>query len=110
MEGESPKINTPIQDMVSKATTDSTVGPMIASIVIIIIMIVGGLYFFGTLISYKKEQIKAEQFIENQQESTQVEQAAKQSPSDDVTSIETDIKATNIDDLDKGLDQIDKEF
>ncbi|MEN9921445.1 MAG: hypothetical protein RLZZ517_423 [Candidatus Parcubacteria bacterium] len=110
MDVDNEKISTPIQDMVQKATEDSTVGPMIGSIIIIVLILVGGLYFFGTLISYKKEQIKEQQSLEAQQESIQIEETAKQATSSDISSIEADIKSTNIDGLDKELDQIDKEF
>ena len=103
MDNEEKKINTPIQDMVSRATADSTTGPMIGSIIIILIIIFGGLYFFGTLISYKKQQIQTEQNLQEQQKIIQIEETAKQSSSDDIHSIETDILSTDIDNLDIGI-------
>lgn len=108
---ESSKIKTPIQDMVSSTQQDGTIGPMIGSIVIIFIIIVGGLYFFGSLITAKKTQVETEQALEAQNEAVQIEETAKQSKSDDVPSIEADLQATNIDDLDKNLtSELDKEF
>lgn len=104
------KINTPIQNMVESSKKDSTVGPLVGSIIIILIITVGGLYFLGTLISTKKNQIQAEQSITEQQETLKVEETAKQSESDDVKSIEADLKSTNIDNLDTGLTDIEKEF
>ena len=104
------KINTPIQNLVESSKKDSTVGPMIGSIIVICIIIVGGLYFLGSLISNKKNEIQIEQSAEQQQEILKVEETAKQSNSDDVQSIEADLKATNIDNLDTGLTDIEKEF
>jgi hypothetical protein len=106
----SNKINTPIQNMVESATKDSTVGPLIGSIIVILLILIGGLYFLSSLISTKKTEIQVEQAQEEQADTLKVEEAAKQSNSDDVQSIEADLKATNIDSLDKGLTEIDKEF
>jgi amino acid transporter len=103
-------IHTPIQSMVKNTQKDSTVGPMIGSIIVIITIVVGGLYFLGSFILNKKTEIKAGQIQQEQADTLQVEQTAKQSASDDVKSIESDIKATNIDTIDKGLSDIDKEF
>ncbi len=104
------KISTPIQSMVEGAQKDSTVGPLIGSIIVILIIIVGGLYFFGSLISAKKVEVQTEQVLEEQNEKMQIEQTAKQSQSDDVSSIEADLNATNVDTVDKDLSDIEKEF
>ncbi len=104
------KINTPIQSMVEDAQKDGTAGPLIGSIIVILIILIGGLYFFGSLVSAKKAQVETEQALEEQNEILQVEQTAKQSKSDDVTSIEADLNATNIDTVDKDLSDIEKEF
>lgn len=100
------KINTPIKDLVESAQKDSTVGPMIGSVIIILLMIVGGIYFLGTLINTRKQEIQTEQIVEEQNQAKQIENTAKQSESDTVLDIESDIKSTNIDDLDKDLNQI----
>ena len=104
------KISTPIQSMVENARKDSKVGPMIGSIIIIILILVGGLYFLGSLVAVKKTEIQTEQAIEEQQETASVENTAKQSQDDSVTSIETDLKSTDIDNLDKSFTEIEKEF
>jgi hypothetical protein len=104
------KINRPIQDMVENARKDSTVGPMIGSVIVILIILVGGLYFLGSLVAVKKTEIETEQAIQDQQETTSVENTAKQSEDDSVSSIETDLKATDIDSLDKDFIEIEKEF
>jgi uncharacterized protein HemX len=103
-------INTPIQNMVADTQKDSTVGPMIGSIVIILIVIIGGLYFWGSLITEKKSEIQTEDALQEQSETLEVEQTAKQSASDDTSSIEADLEATNVDSLDSGIEDIDSEF
>lgn len=105
-EEKSEKINTPIQDLVQGTQKDGTVGPLVGSIVIILLMIIGGLYFLETAIETRKQEIQTEQSIEEQDKVKQVEDTVKQSPSDDVIDIEADIKSTNIDDLDKELKQL----
>lgn len=105
------KIRTPIQDLVSSTQQNSTVGPLVGSIIIIALIIVGGLYFFGSLIQAQKNQIEVEQTLEEQNEAREVEQTVIQSDSDDVTAIEADLQATNIDQLDQNLtSEIEKEF
>ncbi len=106
LEEKSEKINTPIQDLVQGAQKDSTMGPLVGSIIIILLMIVGGLYFLETAIETRKQEIQTEQIIEEQDKVKQVEDTVKQSQSDDVVDIEADIKSTNIDDLDKELKQL----
>lgn len=103
-------INAPIKNMVEKTKQDSTIGPMIGSIIIILLIVVGGLYFLGSLISTKKAEIQVKKVQEEQSDTNLIEQTAKQSTSDKVPAIEADLKATNIDSVDKGLTDIDKEF
>lgn len=103
-------INTPIQNMVADTQKDSTVGPLIGSIVIILIVIVGGLYFWGALVTSKKSEIENQEILQEQTNTVEIEQAAKQSSSDEVDSIEADLQATNIDELDSGIADIEKEF
>ena len=102
--------NAPIQKMMEDAKKDGTVGPLIGSIVIILILIVGGLFFWGSIISQKKDQIELTATEQEQVQQTVVEDITKQSSSDDTASIEADLKATNVDSLDAGLDDIDREY
>lgn len=109
-QNEQDTINTPIQNMVASTQKDSTVGPLIGSIVIILIVIIGGLYFWGSLITSKKAEIEEKNLLEDQIKALEVEQTAKQSTSTDVNSIEADLKTTNVDSLDSEISDIDKEF
>lgn len=101
-------VNTPIQNMVADTQKDSTVGPLIGSIVIILIVIVGGLYFWGALITNKKAEIRNTDLLEEQADALEIEQAAQQSTSTDIGSIEADLNATNVDGLDGDISDIDQ--
>ena len=96
---EPQKISTPIQDLVESTQKNSTVGPMIGSIIVIILIIGGGLYFLGNMIYIKKTQIEHIKRIEEEQRSAQIEKVMQQSSSDEILDIETDITSTNIDEL-----------
>ena len=94
-------ISTPIQDMVSSATKDSTVGPLIGSIIVVLLIVLGGLYYFGSIIASKKNEIDLKKNSEEQSETLNIEKTAKQSNTDDIKSIESDLKSTDIDSIDK---------
>ena len=102
--------NTPIQKMMEDSQIDSTIGPLIGSIIIIVLIILGGLYFLSSMVLNKKTEIEVQKIQTQQADTYQIEQTAKQSTTDDVTSIESDLKSTNIDSLDIKLDKIDEEF
>lgn len=104
------KINTPIQNMINETQKDGTVGPLIGSIIVILLFVVGGLYYFGNLISIKKTEIETQKVAEEIDETNKVESAAKQDKTDDVESIEKDIKSTDIDSIGSDLNNIEKEF
>lgn len=105
-EEQDNKIHTPIQSLVESTQKNSSVGPLIGSIIIILIIISGGLYFLSTLVSIKKNQIQTKQETEQQNETTVIEETAKQSSSDSVADIETDLEATNINTVDPKVDEL----
>ena len=86
-------------------------GPIVGSIIIIVIIIIGGLYFWGqrltetdpTLSGPTAEEIAAE-------EDTELMNLQKQSSSDAIADIESDLNATNLESLDTELDNIDLSF
>ena len=79
----------------------SSVGSIIGTIVIIAVIILGGLYFWGKRV----EEAKLRQNLVTDmttQQTTQVDEAATittTSSSDDLTSIEADLNSTKIDNL-----------
>jgi hypothetical protein len=103
-------INTPIQNMVDGARRDSTVGPLIGSVIIILIILVGGLYFWGSVIVDRKNEIENEVILEEQSKDAEVEAITTQSSSDDADSIEADLNATNLDSADAEIEAVDSEY
>lgn len=90
-----------------------SMGPVIGIAIIVVIIIFGGLYYWGAQINKQEakdlqESLTAEQ-IESQ-EDTAVEQLEVQSQSDEVADIETDLNATDLENLDQELENIDLEF
>ncbi len=79
----------------------SSIGSIIAAIIIIALIILGGLYFWGKRI----EDMKLKQDLVSGTDTTMDEAAAIKSISDndDLGSIEADLQATNLDNLSSEL-------
>ena len=104
MEGNNSNQNLNTQQQ-SEAQKKS-IGPMIGIAIIVVIIIFGGLYYWGSQINTqeikdKQESLTAEQ-IESQ-EDLSVKQLETQSTSDEIADIEIDINATDLENLDKEL-------
>lgn len=89
------------------------IGPVIGIAIIIVILIFGGLYYWGAKISKQdaidnQENLTAEQ-IENKADQT-TQQLQTQSTSDEITDIEADLNTTDLENLDKELENIDLEL
>lgn len=80
-------------------------GPLIAVVIILFLIVIGGLYFLGQRMSRGS--------YENLQQPTQdeVTQSLKtQSDSDEVNSIEADLNATDVSSLDQGAAVIESQL
>jgi hypothetical protein len=78
-------------------------GALIAVILILVLMVIGGLYFLGQRMSREDYTVPA-----NTTGGDAVTKSMnEQSNSDDVSSIEADLNATNIDDTDQGAAAIE---
>lgn len=84
----------------SPQKTDSGVGPIIASIIIILIIIIGAFYLFSTI----KEQTS------DNKNSPTTEQIENQNESDEISDIEADLNSTDLENLDLELSAIVSEF
>lgn len=78
-------------------------GALIAVIVILFLIIVGGLYFLG-------QKMNRDYTIPMDESDAVTESMNIQSNSDEVSSIEADLNATNIDDIDQGAAVIEAEL
>lgn len=83
-----------------------SVGPIVGIAIIIVIIIFGGLYYWGAQLN--REPPTAEE-IENQADPS-LENLQVQSDSDEISAIEEDLNATVLEGLDQELEQIDAEF
>jgi len=88
----------------------SSVGPIIASIIIIILIVIGGIYFWGAILNdsgYTPSQ-DSEAIVEDDSKTNDLN---NQGTSDDVSDIEADLQATDVDGLEgNDLDLIDAQF
>ncbi len=70
--------------------SDRTIGPIIGSLIIVILLIIGALYFWGQKLN-SEERAKARiEAAEEKQHDLEKKKA------DDLTSIQADLKATNV--------------
>jgi hypothetical protein len=84
-------------------TEKKSVGPLIAVIVILALIIIGGLYFL-------KERSSQEVYVPTEQNDAVTESLNQQSTSDDLNSIEADLNATNLDSLDQGAAAVEAQL
>lgn len=95
----------PPQAPMQPAQNKSSIGSIIGTIVVIAIIILGGLYFWGKRV----EEAKLRQNLvtdSTPQQANQMDEAAaikSTSSSDDLDSIDADLKATNFDNLDSEM-------
>jgi hypothetical protein len=78
-------------------------GPLIAVVIILALLIVGGLYFL-------KERSVQPVYVPTATSDSITDSLNKQSGSDDLNSIEKDLNATNIDNLDQGAAAIETQL
>lgn len=87
-----------------------SIGPIIGIVIILVIIIFGGLYYWGGQIKNQKEQenIASEEILE--QKDPALEALEIQNSSNEIKDIEVDLDLTNLEELDKELENIDAEI
>jgi len=103
---EQPVTQAPIGGMSMSPHPQSNFGAVIGTIIIIGLIVIGGLYFWGKRIEDRQEkQTILETMNKNSEVATQQEAAAIQSvsSSDDISSLRADMQATTVTNLDSGL-------
>jgi len=87
-------------------------GPTVGTILIIIILIIGGLYIWGAKLSTETptvdDSVTGEDIAAQQDET--IEALVNQSSSDEVSAIEEDLNATDLENLDAELGNIEAEL
>lgn len=84
-----------------------TWGPLVGVIIIVAILVLGGLYFWGRELVGNGEEPSAADIAN--QEDPQLQELREQDSSDDVSSIEADIEATDFSDIDQEFSDIEAE-
>lgn len=84
------------------------VGAIIGIIIIVIVLAIGGLYFWGSRLNKLTPSMDTTQNAEQMiAEDTQIQNLAELSPGDDLDSITNDLIDTDLDNLDEELDEIE---
>ena len=96
-----PPATTPPANSPSPAPAgEGSLGPIIGTIIILAVIVLGGLYFWG------QRSDKAPLPAEDNTAQVEVESIIDQSSSDETAAIEADLESTDIDNLDAELDAI----
>ena len=90
-------------------TKGSQAGPVIGSIIVIIVLVLGGLYFIGQKVSKDGIFEPSPEEILNESDLI-LETLENQGTSDEVSAIEEDLNATILEDLDAELQNIESEL
>ena len=106
-EGQDIQSNNDLNNGIIFKNKDSKIGPMIGSIIIILIIIIGGIYFWGKKIEERRLQVEKIKQINLKEENTFDPDA---NPVEEANNIDKELKDLNLDELDRDLDAIDKEF
>lgn len=89
-------------------------GPVLAILVIILLLILGGLYIWGSMLETELPQTTEQLPLNNEPETPRSEADVQiletVSPSDDLGAIDADIRSTNFDSIDTDLDIIGGEI
>ena len=91
----------------TQTSENKPAGPVIGAVIIILILVVGALYFWGAKLN--KEANQTPEDILGGEDKT-LEQLQTQSTSTEIGDIEADLNVTDLDNLDADLQNIDKEL
>lgn len=93
-----------------EAPQTKSTGAIIGSIIIIIVLIIGGLYLWGKQIVEKETQdtLTSEQILS--ETDTTIDSLKNQGTSSKISDIETDLNSTDLNNLDKELQNIEVEL
>ena len=89
-------------------------GPILGILVIVLVLILAGLYLWGSVLSTQNTPLPEKPVINNEPETPRAETDVKilqtQSASDELSTIDADLSSTNLDSLDADLTAIDAEI
>lgn len=99
----------PVVENADHKMKGSQAGPVIGSIIVIIVLVLGGLYFIGQKVTKEGVFEPGPEEILNAPDLT-LETLKEQGTSDEVSAIEEDLDATMLEDLDAELQDIESEL
>lgn len=95
----------------SKKENGGEVGPILGIIIVLIVLVSGALYFFFQKIEKIRENGPAESAREILEEKDSITENLKsQSKSDSISAIKKDIEETNLNNIEEGIEHIEKEL
>lgn len=113
-----PEINNNTDKVTTPVSFDqkhhSHIGPILGVLIIMLVLILGGLYLWGSMLSQEASVMEEKTLINNEPETPRADADTQiletLSPSDEISAIEADLSATNLDSLDSDLVTIDAEL
>lgn len=100
---------TPVASNETDTSEESSMGPIIGAIIIVLILIIGGLYFWGQNL-VQNEDVADDDMEELLDEDEVTEELQEQSSSDEVDDIEADLEASSYEEIDADLANIEEEL
>lgn len=107
-----PQNQTPIMTPGLTPHEEKSIGPAIGIIIIIVVIVLGGLYFWGQRLEMRSPATTENPPVENTQVSNspaELQEIQSQSSADDTAAIEADLNATNVDSLGTEMNSVDAE-
>ncbi len=89
-------------------SADHSVGPIVGAVIIVLILVLGGLYFWGERLNQSQEALTAEQIEQAPDDS--LAKLKAQGSSDELADIEADAAATDLEGLNAELKNIEAEL
>lgn len=94
--------------MMSDNNKEKPVGPIVGAAIIVAILMIGGVYFWGTLSSRDSQNMTGAEILS--QEDKALKDLQKQGSSDSISDIEKDLNNTDINNIDRELQNIESEL
>ncbi len=112
METNQPQENTPIEQSANQVIftpEKKSHGPLVGLSIIVILIVLGGIYFLKEKADYGDTYLYDDTAYQYQN-SEDLQKIESQSSSDEISAIESDLQATNVDGIDSGFGNIESEF
>ena len=102
-----PESHIPIEN---KNTHQAPMGPIVGVIIIVAVLAIGGLYYWGGQLNRAQNEMTREQMENDMKNAPTPEELRTQSSSDELEAIEADLEVSNFNQLDAEMAEIESEF